>query len=32
LLCGSGIMAGAFIARRLVTRMSGVAFKRVLDG
>ena len=32
LLCGSGIMAGAFIARRFVMRMSASAFKHVLDG
>jgi hypothetical protein len=31
LLCGSGIMAGAFVARHFVLRMSGEAFKRLLD-
>ena len=32
LLCGAGIMAGAFIARRFVMHMSAATFKRVLDG
>jgi len=32
LLCGSGIMTGAFIARRMVLRMSAGTFRHVLDG
>jgi hypothetical protein len=32
LLCGSAVMAGAFVARHLVLRMPAGMFKRVLDG